>query len=180
LKKSVYGAPVPIFSSERDESMNTMTAARFRIAAALPLLAVSAWTAVPAAGQGITYEEAARAMDAAEAEARRNQWNLTIVITDADGVPIYLRRMEGASQRTYQIAMAKARTALASGMATADYGQALAAGRTDTIPDGITFAGGYPLRRRGEVVGAMSASGARANEDAQAARAGMAAIGIEP
>lgn len=157
-----------------------MTTLRFRIAAALPLLALSALAAVPAAGQGITYEEATTAMDAAEAEARRNGWNLTIVITDADGVPIYLRRMDGASQRSYQIAMAKSRTALAAGMATADYGQALAAGQTDTIPEGITFAGGYPLRRGGEVVGAMSASGARANEDAQSVRAGMAAIGIEP
>ena len=39
---------------------------------------------------------------------------------------------------------------------------------------------GYPLRRGGQIVGAMSASGARAAEDAQAVRAGMAAIGIQP
>jgi uncharacterized protein GlcG (DUF336 family) len=66
-------------------------------------------------------------------------------------------------------------------MATGDYGQALAAGRvTDTIPNGITFEGGYPLRRGGAVIGAMSSSGARGSEDAQAVRAGMAAIGIQP
>jgi uncharacterized protein GlcG (DUF336 family) len=32
----------------------------------------------------------------------------------------------------------------------------------------------------GQIVGAMSASGARGAEDAQAVRAGMAAIGVQP
>ena len=133
-----------------------------------------------AAAQSLTYEEARTAVDAAEAEARRNGWNLTIVIADAEGVPILLRRMSGASARSYEIAMAKVRTALAARMATGDYGQALAAGRVDSIPNGITFEGGYPLRREGEILGAMSASGARGSEDAQAVRAGMSAIGLQP
>jgi glc operon protein GlcG len=131
-------------------------------------------------GQALTLEQATTAMNAAEAEARTNGWNLTIVVAGADGIPILLRRMDGASPRSYDIAMGKVRTALAAGMPTGDYGQALAAGRADSIPNGITFEGGYPLRRGGEVVGAMSASGARGSEDAQAVRAGMAAIGIQP
>jgi uncharacterized protein GlcG (DUF336 family) len=147
-------------------------------------VALAAFGAADARAQAeapsLTLEQAKTAMDAAEAEARRNGWNLTIVIAGADGVPLYLRRMDGASTRSYDIAMAKVRTALAAGMPTGDYGQALAAGRTDTIPNGITFEGGYPLRRGGEVIGAMSASGARGSEDAQAVRAGMAAIGIQP
>ncbi len=148
---------------------------------ALPLLALIATSACRADAQSVTLEEAKMAMDAAEAEARRNQWNLTIVIAGADGIPIYLRRMDGASPRSYDIAMGKVRTALAAGTATGEYGQALAAGRvTDTIPDGITFEGGYPLRRGGVIIGAMSASGARGAEDAQVVRAGMAAVGIQP
>jgi uncharacterized protein GlcG (DUF336 family) len=87
--------------------------------------------------------------------------------------------MDGASARTYQIAMAKTRTALAAGMSTGEYGQALAAGRADTIPDGIRFEGGYVIRIGGQIVGAMSASGARGSEDAQAVRAGLDAIGAE-
>lgn len=132
------------------------------------------------AQQPLTYEQARTAMDAAEAEARRNGWNLTIVVADADGVPIYLRRMPDASARSYEIAMAKVRTALAAGMATGDYGQALAAGRADSIPNGITFEGGYPVRVGGQIVGAMGASGARGSEDAQAVRAGLTAIGAAP
>jgi glc operon protein GlcG len=146
----------------------------------LPLVALAALGTTDLRAQALTLEQATTAMDAAVAEARSNGWNLTIVVAGADGIPILLRRMDGASPRSYDIAMAKVRTALAAGMPTGDYGQALAAGRTDTIPNGITFEGGYPLRRGGEIVGAMSASGARGSEDAQAVRAGMSAIGIQP
>jgi uncharacterized protein GlcG (DUF336 family) len=144
------------------------------------LLTVPGMGAAPAEAQAITLEEAKKAMDAAEAEARKNNWNMVFVIVDADGTPKYLRRMEGPTAKNYEIAMGKVRTALASGMHTADYAAALKAGKTKEVPNGVTFAGGYPLRRGGTIVGAMSASGARGVEDAQAVRAGMAAIGIEP
>ena len=132
------------------------------------------------AQQSLTLEQARTAMNAAEAEARRNQWNLTILIVDADGVPIYLRRMDGASPRTSDVATRKVQTALASGRHTGDYGRALAAGQTDTIPNGVTFEGGLLIRLGGQIVGAMSASGASGSEDAQVVRVGMAAIGAQP
>jgi hypothetical protein len=54
---------------------------------ALPLLPLAALGTAPASAQKpLTYEEARTAMDAAEQEARNNQWNLTILIVDADGV----------------------------------------------------------------------------------------------
>ena len=147
---------------------------------ALLCLTLSAGTVSSAQAQSLTFEQAKTAMDAAEAEARRNQWNLTILVVDADGVPIYLRRMDGASPRTQDGAMRKVMTSLASGMHSGDYGQALAAGRTDTIPNGVTFEGGLLIRFGGEIVGAMSASGASGSEDAQVVRVGMAAIGAQP
>ena len=100
--------------------MRTRTLAKI----ALPLLGSIVLGVAPAgAQQSLTYEQARTAMDAAEQDARSNQWNLTIVIADAQGVPIYVRRMEGASPRTFDVAMRKVRTALAAGMATGDYGQ---------------------------------------------------------
>lgn len=130
------------------------------------------------AQEPLTFEQAEIAVAAAEAEAQRNGWNLTIVVTDVEGVPLLVTRRGGASTRSYSIAMAKTRTVLAAGMPSGDYGQGLAAGTiTDTIPDGITFEGGYPIRIGGEIVGAMGASGARGAEDAQAVRAGLTAIG---
>lgn len=150
--------------------------------------------ALPAAGLGplqaqqqrvppaprITLEEARRAMDAAEAEARRNGWNLAFVITDSAGIPIYVRRMDGVPTRNYEVAMNKTRTSITSGLHTADYAAAVREGRIQPIEGALTYEGGYVLRREGKVVGAFSASGARGSEDAQAVRAGMAVIGIQP
>jgi uncharacterized protein GlcG (DUF336 family) len=128
----------------------------------------------------ITLEDARKAVDAAEAEARKNGWNLAFVISDAEGTPIYVRRMDGVPKRNYDIAMNKISTSITAGMHTADYAAAVQAGRIEPIEGALTFEGGLLLRRGGEVVGAFSASGARGAEDAQAVRAGMAAIGIQP
>jgi len=128
----------------------------------------------------ITLEEARTAMDAAEAEARRNGWNLAFVISDAEGTPIYVRRMDGVPRRNYDVATNKIHTSITAGMHTADYATALQAGQIQAIEGALTFEGGLLLRRGGAVVGAFSASGARGAEDAQAVRAGMAAIGIQP
>jgi glc operon protein GlcG len=132
----------------------------------------------PVEAQPLTYEEARAAMDAAEAEARANNWNLAIIISDAEGVPLYVRRFGGAGVRFHEIASGKIRTVLATGMSTGEYAAALRDGRIEAIEGGITFEGGYLIRRNGEIIGAMSASGARGSEDAQVVRAGLAAIGL--
>lgn len=146
----------------------------------LLLLALPGVGVTRAEAQAITLEEATKAADAAEAEARANKWNLAILVSDAEGTPILFRRMAGATQRNYEIAMRKVKTALGSGMHTIDYAAALKAGTVKEVPDGVTFDGGLLLRRDGKVVGAMSASGATGAQDAQAVRAGMAAIGVKP
>jgi hypothetical protein len=51
-------------------------------------LALAALALAPRAAQAqLTFEQAQVAMDAAEAEARANGWNLTILIVDAEGSP---------------------------------------------------------------------------------------------
>ena len=148
------------------------------LSAAVHPLRAQQQTASPVAR--ITLEEAKKAMDAAEAEARRNNWNLAFVIADAEGTPIYVRRMDGVPKRNYDVAMNKISTSIKSGMHTVDYAAAVQAGRVAAIEGALTFEGGFLLRRNGQVVGAFSASGARGSEDAQAVRAGMAAIDIKP
>ncbi len=140
----------------------------------LCLMTVPAVAGAQAAPQqpALTYAAAQRAAQAAEAEARRNNWDVTIVVTDVEGVPLYLKRMDGASSRSYEVAIRKAKTAVASGLTTAVYGQRLAAGQVEEIPDGITFAGGVPIVRGGEVIGAVAASGVRAIDDEQISQAG--------
>ncbi len=149
------------------------------LAAAMLLGAISqaAFAQAPApAAPAMTYEMAAQAMDAAEAEARKNNWNVTIVVTDAAGIPVMLRRLNGASARSYDIAMRKAATVVASKLTTAEYGAQLKAKTVTEVPNGITFAGGVPIMRGTELIGAVGTSGVTAAQDEIISKAGAAAI----
>jgi uncharacterized protein GlcG (DUF336 family) len=128
------------------------------------------------APQALTYALAQQAIEAAEAEARRNKWNVSIVVTDAAGIPVMLRRLDGASARSYDIAMRKAATVVASKLATSAYGAQLKEGTVKEVPNGITFAGGVPIVRGGEFIGAVGTSGVQAVQDEQVSQAGANAI----
>lgn len=145
-------------------------------AAALVAAAAGAQTPAPAAQQALTYEMAQQVIDAAEAEARTNKWNVTIVVTDAAGVPVVLRRLTGASPRSYEIATRKAATVVATKLTTAIYGEQLKAGSVKEVPNGITFAGGVPIMRGGEFIGAVGTSGVQAIQDEQISKAGAGVI----
>ncbi len=124
----------------------------------------------------LTYAMAETAMAAALVEAKANNWNLTIVVADAAGLPVMIHRMDGASARSYDIALAKALVVTTTGMSSGEYGTRLAAGQIAEVEGGVTFAGGVPVVRNGERVGAVTSSGARGVEDEQVSLAGAAAI----
>ena len=132
--------------------------------------------AAPAVPQALTYEMAVQVIDAAEAEARKNKWNVTIVVTDAAGIPVALRRLTGASARSYDIATRKAATVVASKLTTADYGAQLKAKTVTEVPNGITFAGGVPIMRGAEFIGAVGTSGVTAAQDEIISKAGASVI----
>ncbi|WP_169819428.1 GlcG/HbpS family heme-binding protein [Pseudohongiella acticola] len=125
----------------------------------------------------LTLEMAEQAMAAAEAESRANNWNLTIVIADAEGVPVMVHRMDGASARTFDIAMRKVHVVTETGLSSGEYGRRLQAGEIAEVENGVTFAGGVPIMQNGERIGAITSSGARGIEDEQVSLAGAAAIG---
>jgi uncharacterized protein GlcG (DUF336 family) len=129
-----------------------------------------------AAPQALTYDLARQVIDAAEAEARRNKWNVAIVVTDAAGVPVMMRRLDGAGARPFDIAMRKAATVVATKMATSAYGEQLKAGTVKEVPNGINFAGGVPIVRGTEFIGAIGTSGVRAIEDEQISKAGASVV----
>ena len=151
-----------------------------RLAAVLVALCsaatVRAQAPAPPAAQALSYEMAVQVIDAAEAEARKNKWNVTIVVTDAAGVPVVLRRLSGASPRSYDIATRKAATVVATKLATSAYGEQLKAGSVKEVPNGITFAGGVRIVRGTEFIGAVGTSGVRASEDEQISKAGASVI----
>jgi uncharacterized protein GlcG (DUF336 family) len=162
----------------RETSMIRFASVRIVFAAMLLAIGQAAFAQAPAAPapQALTYEMAAQVMDAAEAEARKNNWNVTIVVTDAAGIPVMLRRLNGASARSYDIAMRKAATVIASKLTTAEYGAQLKAKTVTEVPNGITFAGGVPIMRGSELIGAVGTSGVMAAQDEIISKAGAGAI----
>jgi len=125
----------------------------------------------------MTYELATTAMVAAEAYAREQGWNVTILITDQNNNPVMLRRLDGAGARTFAFAISKALVVNASGLTSGEYGAGVAAGDIEEIEGGVTFAGGVPVYRNGQLIGAVATSGVRALQDEEVSIAGAEAIG---
>ncbi len=125
----------------------------------------------------MTYELAGQAMAAAEAYAREQGWNVTILITDQNNNPVMLHRIDGAGGRTFNFASAKSLVVNTTGLTSGEYGQRVQAGDMEEIEGGVTFAGGVPVFRNGQRIGAISTSGVRAAQDEEVSTAGAEAIG---
>jgi glc operon protein GlcG len=126
----------------------------------------------------LTLDAARRVASAAEAEARRNNWAVSIAVLDDSGQMIVFQRMDGAKLVATDIAIRKARTAVYFQGPTKDLEAEVAGGRTALLPiDGfMPLEGGIPLRVGGELVGAIGVSGVTGAQDAQCAQAGVAAL----
>ena len=118
---------------------------------------------------------------AAEAEALKNNWAVTIAIVDDGGHLLWLQRLDGAAPISAHIAPAKANTAAVGRRESKVYEDMINAGRVSflSVPDlkGL-LEGGVPIVKDGQVLGAVGVSGVKSTEDAQIARAGIAAIGL--
>ena len=125
----------------------------------------------------MTYDLATRAMDAAEAYARDQGWNVTILITDQNNNVVMVRRLDGAGARTWDFATAKALVVNETGLTSGDYGIRREAGTIEEIEGGVTFAGGVPVFVNGQRIGAIATSGVRAFQDEEVSVAGANAIG---
>lgn len=119
--------------------------------------------------------------NAAEAEALKNNWAVTIAIVDEGGHLLHLQRLEGAPPISAHIAPAKANTAAMGRRESKSYEDIINGGRTSflTVPyvQGL-LEGGVPIMKDGYCLGAVGVSGVKSQEDAQIARAGIAAIGL--
>ena len=118
---------------------------------------------------------------AAEAEALKNKWAVTIAIVDAGGHLLWLQRLDGAAPISAHIAPAKAHTAALGQRESRIYEEVINGGRVSFLsaPEirGM-LEGGVPIMKDGTCLGAVGVSGVKSNEDAQIARAGIAAIGL--
>jgi glc operon protein GlcG len=118
---------------------------------------------------------------AAEAEALKNAWAVTIAIVDDGGHLLWLQRLDGAAPISAHIAPAKARTAAVGRRETKVYEDMINGGRVSFLSaptlDGM-LEGGVPIMVNGQCLGAVGVSGVKSAEDAQIARAGIAALTV--
>jgi uncharacterized protein GlcG (DUF336 family) len=119
---------------------------------------------------------------AAEAEALKHQWAVTIAIVDDGGNLLWLQRLDGAAAISAHIAPAKAHAAALGRRETKGYEDMINGGRTAFLSapavSGL-LEGGIPIIKDGHVIGAVGVSGVKASEDAQVAKAGILALGFE-
>ena len=118
---------------------------------------------------------------AAEAEALKNNWAVTIAIADEGGHLLHLQRLDGAPPVSSHIAPSKARTAALGQRESKVYEDVINGGRTSFLSapaiDGM-LEGGVPIFKDGFCLGAVGVSGVKSSEDAQIAKAGIAALGL--
>jgi glc operon protein GlcG len=127
----------------------------------------------------LTVDDARRVANAAEAEAVANQWAVTIAIVDDGGHLLWLQRLDGAAPISALIAPAKARTSALGRRESRIYEEMINGGRSAFLSapalEGM-LEGGVPVMTDGHCIGAVGVSGVKASEDAQIARAGVAAL----
>ena len=127
----------------------------------------------------LTLDEANSMIDAAFAEADNNGWKVTVAVVDDGGHLLAMRRMDGCAPVAAYIAPQKARSAALGRRETSEFEAMINGGRTAFLsaPE-ITglLEGGVPLKVEGQVVAAIGVSGVKPDQDAQVAKAGIAAI----
>jgi len=123
-----------------------------------------------------------RMVAAAEAEALKNNWPVTIAVVDDGGHLLWLQRLDGAAALSAHIAPAKAHTAALGRRESKVYEDQINGGRSSflSVPalSGM-LEGGVPIMKDGHCLGAIGVSGVKSTEDAQVARAGIAALGLQ-
>ncbi|SDH15694.1 glc operon protein GlcG [Pseudomonas flavescens] len=126
----------------------------------------------------LSQTDIARMLAAARAEAQANGWAVSIAVVDDGGHPLALERLDDASPISAYIASEKARTAALGRRESKGYEDMVNGGRSAFLsaPLLTSLEGGVPVLVEGQVVGAIGVSGVKADQDAQVAKAGIAAL----
>jgi uncharacterized protein GlcG (DUF336 family) len=126
----------------------------------------------------LTLEDCRKISAAAEAEAKKNNWNVCIAIHDDGGHLLHLVRMDGATPANSRIAIEKGRTAAETRRSTAMWEERVKSGRMVMLrmPGVTPVQGGLPIVVDGECIGAVGVSGVQSHEDEQIAKAGIAVL----
>jgi uncharacterized protein GlcG (DUF336 family) len=116
---------------------------------------------------------------AAEAEAVKHNWAVSIAIVDDGGHLLWFQRLDGAAPISAHIAPGKARASAMGRRESKVYEDMINGGRASFLSapslEGM-LEGGVPILKDGQCLGAVGVSGVKSSEDAQIAKAGVAAF----
>ena len=117
-------------------------------------------------------------LDAARRHAEQHKWPVTIAVADDGGHLLGLVRLDGAMPFSSLMAPAKARSAALGRRESKGFEDMINQGRYAFLSAPLEgmLEGGVPIVHEGHVVGAIGVSGVKSDEDAQIARAGIAAL----
>jgi uncharacterized protein GlcG (DUF336 family) len=152
--------------------------------AALAVLFVSAAfgavAQVPSYGTSINLEQAKKAIAAAQAEARKNNWPVAVAVVDTHGSLIAFEKMDDTQTASVQVAIDKASSAAIYRRPTKVFEDLVAGGGAGTrvmnLRGASTVDGGLPIVVGGKVVGGIGTSGVAGNQDAVVSKAGADAL----
>ena len=127
----------------------------------------------------LTLDDVKAIAAGSEAEALKNNWAVAFAIVDDGGHLLWFQRMDGVPPVSSHLAPAKARTAALGRRESKLYEDTINNGRMSFLSapelEGM-LEGGVPIVVDGHVVGAVGVSGVKSSEDAQIAKAGIAAL----
>ncbi len=128
----------------------------------------------------LTLEDVKKIAAAAEAEAVKNNWAVTIAIVDDGGHLMWLQRLDGAAPVSAWIGPQKAITSAIGRRESGVYEKMINEGRVSflSVQPVTPLEGGVPIIVEGQFVGAVGVSGVKSTEDVQIAKAGIAALGL--
>lgn len=115
--------------------------------------------------------------EAARREAETNGWPVVIAIVDDGGHLLYLERADGTQFGSVDIAIAKAKSAIAFKRPTLEWDKRIKDGRLGVLalPGMMPVEGGVPILIDNDMVGAIGVSGVTSVQDGQIAAAGLLA-----
>ncbi|AWX14000.1 glcG protein [Mergibacter septicus] len=127
----------------------------------------------------LTIEQVEGMINAAQKEAKKHKWNVTVTVVDASGVILGVLRNDNAGVHTIRASYKKAYTAVSQKRTTKSISDGIKEGK---IPAGLQYLnenfsfldGGMPIILDGVVVGGIGVGGAHGSQDIQVAEAGLA------
>ena len=149
------------------------------LALAVTLFASGAQAQAPMYGSNVNIDTARKISAAAEAEARKNNWNVVIVVVDTGGHAVSLQRLDGTQYGSLAVATQKAQSAVAYRRPTKVFEDAVKVGGNPQLaflPGSMPVEGGLPLIMDGKIVGAIGVSGVTSAQDGQIAKAGAESV----